>query len=732
MKGATETGMKKTAFMIFVTAVVLIVLGAFISASAAPAVYTLPAHVSFPTFAECAELTGWTDTSYSYMYEIPNRKANDPLRFEIIPQTDDLALYYPNLADGPYGENATFFALTNNGNEYTQLSVSRMYPNFNNQISWAVIQNDYTDHGDLYSVSIGADLIIDDNTSEYYRAFYQPDSDEWTYQDSSSAVIENPDEDLLSAFAPLRNFINDDSISVQYAGSMNIRDYLTAESSGSVMTFNMPASIEYPSREECEAFTGWDYMNVSDGSSASFSLYRDNLPYSIDVEFDSRGEESVYLRQYIAGTAADPVSGIDPIPDTNICFWYPASGGTYVWTESNYSPEENLFESLYISMSYNQQTSRASSGSAWFTINSNSIHVNYSNGQWLLTDEVMSSLGTGQVQADRISYLTSYELKPVTVNKSGVLSIRDYLVPDTKPILSIATDASSYDYADVVTVTANIMYRDGTTDGLDELYPDAHIWATLMTADGEAVSSYIVQQTPGLTAEFHFPLGNDELEPGDYKVYVETNVEDLSAYTVNFRYTADKSKLPDPSACQVSLSLNTDSFGYYETLRMTATVTDEAGQPAKGIRVGFMVLNEDWTTSNFFGEEYDWIYNITRESGQCSIAFPAWKGEDSLFKPGNYIAYVFIVDGDSEDYLPVEYRLDELLLPASTVTIEEEAFAGSNCQMVTIPASCRTIGKRAFADCEDLVYVKISSSATSIADDAFEGCSDELIIEIEQ
>ena len=49
-------------------------------------------------------------------------------------------------------------------------------------------------------------------------------------------------------------------------------------------------------------------------------------------------------------------------------------------------------------------------------------------------------------------------------------------------------------------------------------------------------------------------------------------------------------------------------------------------------------------------------------------------------------------------------------------------FAGSQMD------GCTTIGPRAFADCRNLVYVYIPASVTSIAEDAFEGCGEILVI----
>ncbi len=66
-------------------------------------------------------------------------------------------------------------------------------------------------------------------------------------------------------------------------------------------------------------------------------------------------------------------------------------------------------------------------------------------------------------------------------------------------------------------------------------------------------------------------------------------------------------------------------------------------------------------------------------------------------------------------------------LPADLKTIEEEAFAGAAFEAVLLPDGCTAIGSRAFADCPNLVYVRIPASVVSIAEDAFAGCGQVMI-----
>lgn len=61
-------------------------------------------------------------------------------------------------------------------------------------------------------------------------------------------------------------------------------------------------------------------------------------------------------------------------------------------------------------------------------------------------------------------------------------------------------------------------------------------------------------------------------------------------------------------------------------------------------------------------------------------------------------------------------------LPTALVEIGEEAFAGIPASRVVITANVKTIGPRAFADCENLQELVIPKTVTSIDNTALEGC----------
>ena len=68
------------------------------------------------------------------------------------------------------------------------------------------------------------------------------------------------------------------------------------------------------------------------------------------------------------------------------------------------------------------------------------------------------------------------------------------------------------------------------------------------------------------------------------------------------------------------------------------------------------------------------------------------------------------------------------VLPDSLVQIEEEAFSGSPVEIVRLSDHCQSIGARAFANCASLARIEIPESVTSIAGDAFDGCSQLTIV----
>ena len=298
-----------------------------------------------------------------------------------------------------------------------------------------------------------------------------------------------------------------------------------------------------------------------------------------------------------------------------------------------------------------------------------------------------------------------------------------------KPILTASTDKDSYDYGEAAELTAVISWANGSTEGLAEAYPDASISATLITDSGEPVQGFIVQSRPGLQLQCNFPMADDDMAAGYYRILVETDVEDLSVMTNAFYYTADKSHLPDPDECSVELSLAPATFTLYDRFVMTATVTDEEGNPVSGIKVLFEVLDSNGeVVDTFFGNGNTGLWNVTKANGITAIDYSANPDSECFFPAGKYEVRATILGTTKSVMKQFEYVLKELHLPASLQRIEAEAFAGMPCQAVYVPETCESIGEHAFQECKDLIYIRVPTGA-AIAENAFEGCNEALMID---
>ena len=71
---------------------------------------------------------------------------------------------------------------------------------------------------------------------------------------------------------------------------------------------------------------------------------------------------------------------------------------------------------------------------------------------------------------------------------------------------------------------------------------------------------------------------------------------------------------------------------------------------------------------------------------------------------------------------------ETLFLPNNLVTIEDSAFEGIAAQYIIIPDGTKSIGTKAFANCKNLLQIKIPSTVTRINEDSFDGCNGLIII----
>ena len=72
--------------------------------------------------------------------------------------------------------------------------------------------------------------------------------------------------------------------------------------------------------------------------------------------------------------------------------------------------------------------------------------------------------------------------------------------------------------------------------------------------------------------------------------------------------------------------------------------------------------------------------------------------------------------------------MKRLVLPAELSRIEDEAFIGTNAEIIILPEGIREIGAGAFADSSQLWYVVMPESVQVIDTDAFANCPNVFIL----
>ena len=69
------------------------------------------------------------------------------------------------------------------------------------------------------------------------------------------------------------------------------------------------------------------------------------------------------------------------------------------------------------------------------------------------------------------------------------------------------------------------------------------------------------------------------------------------------------------------------------------------------------------------------------------------------------------------------YTLTHISIPDCVSSIEDNAFSGTSLEEIIIPYSVRSIGEKAFYECEDLKKVTLQNNMTEIAERSFCGCT---------
>lgn len=218
--------------------------------------------------------------------------------------------------------------------------------------------------------------------------------------------------------------------------------------------------------------------------------------------------------------------------------------------------------------------------------------------------------------------------------------------------LTLDLDGDTFDFADRVTAIAKVEPLDGNDESLDGEWENSYITFTLKYTDDEPVPGFLVQGSWGFNAEGEFPLADDDMLAGTYKIVAEKVYQGVVLRAEKeFYYTADKSALPDYDSCTLELSIESDSVWCDGQILWQAYVTDANGDPAKGVKVCFSLRDEEWNPVTTVLDGYDWIYNITDEDGRCALVCTILEEE---LTAGKYYAVAWI-DGAEENMQAVKF-----------------------------------------------------------------------------
>lgn len=119
-------------------------------------------------------------------------------------------------------------------------------------------------------------------------------------------------------------------------------------------------------------------------------------------------------------------------------------------------------------------------------------------------------------------------------------------------------------------------------------------------------------------------------------------------------------------------------------------------------------------------------YSLT--SSNTKVAKLTADGRLELLIPGTATITAKFLNGKTAKQTITVVGENVYTIARGVTAIQAEAFLACPVTIAVIPDTCASIGARAFAGCAYLHRVEIPASVTQIAEDAFDGCSAELVI----
>lgn len=192
----------------------------------------------------------------------------------------------------------------------------------------------------------------------------------------------------------------------------------------------LPGGVEFPSLEECKAFDGWDAVTIEEGAAVFTVDPRKNMPYKVIVQYIGTQRPGAGLVVQVSGTDADPRADKESPTTYNALqfhYWEGDTNPSMGWMTTSYGRVGNLFDNAWLSVYYGWDYHSLRDGHAMLGIHGEYIQVDYWYG-WEITDEVRTALSADGLLEERLAWLNAWQPKPLTIQLTAPLSIRDLMV----------------------------------------------------------------------------------------------------------------------------------------------------------------------------------------------------------------------------------------------------------------------------------------------------------------
>ncbi len=211
-------------------------------------------------------------------------------------------------------------------------------------------------------------------------------------------------------------------------------------------------------------------------------------------------------------------------------------------------------------------------------------------------------------------------------------------------VFSVTTDTGRYAYGDNVICNASLTSTDPNTDM--SYYTSSYIVLTITDKYGNALPHFVVQGAPGLKFQGKFPLLDEEMLPGEYKIIAEKEIGSVTMRDERKFYYEGRKEPVNPDTCTIRAGVSPTDAVPGDRLTLWATVRDAYGGAARDLKVSFTILDASKKTlpSAPFGSSY-WRTAVTDSTGVARI----YTNFSKDFPEGNYYVCVRL-ENNKQDF----------------------------------------------------------------------------------